>query len=146
MVLLAAFDVLLARQAGTEDVVVGTPIAGRPRTDLEGLVGFFVNTLVLRTDLRGNPTVRELLGRVRGMTLAAYEHAEVPFELLVEALQPPRSTNRTPLFQVLFNLHSEPGAPLALEGLDVRPRGDPAADGEVRPERLAGGDPLRAWR
>ncbi|MDH5254807.1 MAG: AMP-binding protein, partial [Gammaproteobacteria bacterium] len=121
MVLLAAFDVLLARQAGTEDVVVGTPIAGRPRAELEGLVGFFVNTLVLRTDLRGNPTVRELLGRVRGMTLGAYEHAEVPFELLVESLQPPRRTNRTPLFQVLFNLHSEPGAALALDGLQVRP-------------------------
>ncbi len=121
MVLLAAFDLLLARQAGAEDVLVGTPIAGRPRSELEGLVGFFVNTLVLRTDLRGNPTVRELLGRVRHMTLDAYEHAEVPFELLVEALQPPRSTNRTPLFQVLFNLHSEPVAPLELEGLDVRP-------------------------
>ncbi len=121
MVLLAAFDVLLARQAGTEDVVVGTPIAGRPRAELEGLVGFFVNTLVLRTDLRGDPTVRALLGRVRDMTLGAYEHAEVPFELLVESLQPPRSTNRTPLFQVLFNLHSEPGAPLALDGIEVRP-------------------------
>jgi amino acid adenylation domain-containing protein len=121
MVLLGAFDLLLARYAGTEDVVVGTPIAGRSQTELEGLVGFFVNTLVLRTDLRGNPTVRELLGRVRGVTLGAYEHAEVPFELLVETLQPPRSLSRTPFFQVLFNLHSEPGAPLALEGLDVRP-------------------------
>ncbi len=121
VVLLAAFDLLLARCAGTEDVVVGTPIAGRPRTDLEGLVGFFVNTLVLRTSLSGNPTVQELLGRVRVMTLAAYEHAEVPFELLVEVLQPPRSPGRTPLFQVLFNLHSEPQAPLLLQGLDVRP-------------------------
>ncbi len=121
VVLLAAFDLLLARYAGTEDVVVGTPIAGRPRTDLEGLVGFFVNTLVLRTNLSGNPTVRELLGRVRAMTLAAYEHAEVPFELLVESLQPPRNPSRTPLFQVLFNLHSEPQVPLELDGLDVRP-------------------------
>ncbi len=121
VVLLTAFDLLLARYAGTEDVVVGTPIAGRPRTELEGLVGFFVNTLVLRTSLTGNPTVRELLGRVRAMTLAAFEHAEVPFELLVETLQPPRSTSRTPLFQVLFNLHSEPHPPLGLEGLKVRP-------------------------
>ena len=121
VVLLTAFDLLLARYAGTEDVVVGTPIAGRPRTELEGLVGFFVNTLVLRTSLSGNPTVRELLGRVRAMTLAAFEHAEVPFELLVETLQPPRSTSRTPLFQVLFNLHSEPHSPLGLEGLEVRP-------------------------
>ena len=121
MVMLAAFDVLLARCTGTEDIVIGTPVAGRPDSDLEGLVGFFVNTLVLRTKLHGNPTVRELLGRVREMTLAAYEHAEVPFEMLVEALQPPRSTSRTPLFQVLFNLHSEPGAPLLLEGLAVQP-------------------------
>lgn len=121
MLLLAAFGLVLARQAGTEDVLVGTPIAGRSRADLEGVFGFFVNTLVLRPDLRGNPTVRELLARVRATTLAAYERAELPFELLVEALQPPRSTNRTPLFQVLFNLHSEPGAPLALEGLDVTP-------------------------
>ncbi|TFG83496.1 MAG: hypothetical protein E4H19_11520, partial [Chromatiales bacterium] len=121
MVMLAAFDVLLARYTGTEDVVIGTPVAGRPDSDLEGLVGFFINTLVLRTDLRGNPTVRELLARVRGMTLEAYEHAEVPFELLVEVLQPPRNTSRTPLFQVLFNLHSEPGVPLELAGLAVQP-------------------------
>jgi amino acid adenylation domain-containing protein len=121
VVLLAAFDILLARMTGSEDLVVGTPVAGRPRADLEGLVGFFVNTLVLRTDLTGNPTVRELLSRVRAGTLAAWEHADVPFELLVEALQPPRSTSRTPLFQVLFNLHSEPAAPLALDGLEVAP-------------------------
>ena len=121
VVLLAAFDVLLARAAGTEDVVVGTPIAGRPDTELESIVGFFVNTLVLRADLAGNPTVRELLARVRAMTLAAWEHAEVPFELLVETLKPPRSTNLTPLFQVLFNLHSEPSTPLEFEGVEVRP-------------------------
>ena len=121
MVMLAAFDVLLARYTGAEDIVVGTPVAGRPESDHEGLVGFFVNTLVLRTDLGGNPTVRELLARVRGMTLDAYEHAEVPFELLVETLQPPRNTSRTPLFQVLFNLHSEPGVPLELAGLAVQP-------------------------
>jgi len=121
MVLLAAFDVLLARVAGTGDVVVGTPIAGRTRAEVEGVVGFFVNTLVLRIRLEGNPTVRELLARVRAQTLAAYEHADVPFEMLVEALQPPRSTARTPLFQVLFNLHSEPAEPLALPGLTVTP-------------------------
>jgi len=121
MVMLAAFDVLLARYTGEEDIVVGTPLAGRNESDLEGLVGFFVNTLVLRTELGGNPTVRELLARVRGMTLDAYEHADVPFEMLVEALQPPRNTSRSPLFQVLFNLHSEPVVPLELAGLAVQP-------------------------
>ncbi len=121
MVVLAAMDVLLARYTGTDDVVVGTPVAGRPDHDLEALVGFFINTLVLRTRLAGNPPVRELLHRVRETTLAAFENADVPFELLVETLQPPRSTNRPPLFQVLFTLHNEPGTPLTLPGLEVRP-------------------------
>ena len=107
MVLLAGFDLLLARYAGSEDIVVGTPIAGRPRTELEGLIGFFVNTLVLRTGLRGNPQFRELLQRVRQATLEAWAHADVPFEQLVERLRPPRSTGRSPVFQVLFNLHNE---------------------------------------
>ncbi|MEZ5565076.1 MAG: amino acid adenylation domain-containing protein [Gammaproteobacteria bacterium] len=120
MVVLAAMNVLLARYAGTEDVVVGTPVAGRSDQALEGMVGFFVNTLVLRTVLSGNPSVRELLRRVRHTTLDAYENADVPFELLVEVLQPPRSTNRTPLFQVLFNLHNEPTVPLELDGLEVQ--------------------------
>ncbi len=117
MVLLAAFDLLLARHAGTDDVVVGTPVAGRSRTELEGLIGFFVNTLVLRTDLAGNPTVRELLHRVKKMTRDAYANAELPFEQLVEVLQPPRNPGRSPLFQVLFNLHSEPREPLSLDGI-----------------------------
>lgn len=121
MVVLAAMDVLLARCTGADDIVVGTPIAGRRDRELESLVGFFVNTLVLRTRLAGNPTVRELLHRVRDLTLGAYENADVPFELLVETLQPPRSTQRTPLFQVLFNLHNEPVAALDLPGLEVRP-------------------------
>ncbi|MEZ5563400.1 MAG: amino acid adenylation domain-containing protein [Gammaproteobacteria bacterium] len=121
MVLLAAFDVLLARYAGSEDIVVGTPVAGRPRTELEGLIGFFVNTLVLRADLRGNPRFGELLQRVKHGTLDAWAHADVPFEQLVELLQPPRSTGRSPLFQVLFNLHNEPGGRLELSGLEVTP-------------------------
>ena len=121
MVVLAAMDVLLARCTGADDIVVGTPIAGRRDRELESLVGFFVNTLVLRTRLAGNPTVRELLHRVRDLALGAYENADVPFELLVETLQPPRSTQRTPLFQVLFNLHNEPVSALDLPGLEVRP-------------------------
>ena len=121
MVLLAAFNVLLARHAGSEDVVVGTPVAGRPRTELEGLIGFFVNTLVLRTDLRGNPRFRELLQRVKHGTLDAWAHADVPFEQLVEVLKPPRSTGRSPVFQVLFNLHNEPAGRLELSGLEATP-------------------------
>ena len=121
MLLLAAFDVLLARYAGTEDVVVGTPVAGRPRTELEGLIGFFVNTLVLRTELRGNPRFRELLQRVKHSTLDAWMHADVPFEQLVEVLKPPRSTGRSPLFQVLFNLHNEPAGRLELSGVEATP-------------------------
>ncbi len=120
-VLLTGFNLLLARHAGTEDVVVGTPVAGRGRTELEGLIGFFVNTLVLRTDLRGNPTGRELLGRVRRVTQDAFAHADVPFEQLVEVLQPVRNPARTPLFQVLFNLHSEPAQSLVLDGLRAEP-------------------------
>lgn len=121
MVLLSAFDVLLARYAGSEDIVVGTPVAGRPRTELEGLIGFFVNTLVLRTGLHGNPRFRELLQRVKQTTLDAWSHADVPFEQLVEELKPPRSTGRSPLFQVLFNLHNEPGGRLELAGLEAVP-------------------------
>ncbi|MDQ1304167.1 MAG: Carrier protein, partial [Pseudomonadota bacterium] len=121
MVLLAGFDLLLARYAGSEDIVVGTPIAGRPRTELEGLIGFFVNTLVLRTGLHGNPRFRELLQRVRQATLDAWAHADVPFEQLVEQLRPPRSTGRSPVFQVLFNLHNEPAGRLELSGIEVTP-------------------------
>jgi non-ribosomal peptide synthetase component F len=121
MVLLAAFDVLLGRHAGSEDVLVGTPLAGRPHTELEGLIGFFVNTLVLRTDLRGDPAFGELLARVRGITLDAYAHADVPFEKLVEALAPQRSLRHSPIVQVLLTLHNQPRVPLALPGLEAEP-------------------------
>ena len=102
MALLAAFQAVLGRLTGREDLAVGVPVAARPRPELEGLIGFFVNTLVLRGDLSGKPSYRELLSRTRNASLDAHEHEAVPFERLVEELQPQRLGNRNPLFQVLF--------------------------------------------
>ncbi len=104
MVLLAAWEVLLMRTSGVEDIVVGTPVSGRTRTEVEGLAGFFINTLVLRNDLSGGPSFRELLARVRRSTLAAFSHQDIPFEKLVEELAPPRDLGRNPIFQVFVNL------------------------------------------
>jgi amino acid adenylation domain-containing protein/non-ribosomal peptide synthase protein (TIGR01720 family) len=106
MLLLAAFKVLLWRYSGQENIVVATPVAGRDRSEIEGLIGFFVNTLVLNTDLSGNPTFRELLKRVREVALGAYAHQDLPFERLVEEIRPERDTSQNSLFQVMFVLQN----------------------------------------
>lgn len=106
MTLLASFQILLSRYTGQHDIPVGTPYAGR-RVETEGIIGFFVNTLVMRTQLSGNPTVREILHRVRGVSLEAMSHQELPFEKLVEELQPERSLSHAPLFQVMFAFQNE---------------------------------------
>jgi amino acid adenylation domain-containing protein len=111
MVLLAAFKTLLYRYSGQPDLVVGTPIANRTRAEIEGLIGFFTNTLALRTDLSGDPTYSELLAQIRDHTLAAYAHQDLPFERLVEELQPRRTLSHNPIFQVLFTLQNAPGTP-----------------------------------
>jgi len=108
MTLLAAFQVLLRRYTGRDDLPVGTPIANRNRTEIEGLIGFFVNTLVMRGDLSGQPTFLEALKRTRDSALASYDHQDLPFEKLVEALQPERSLAHTLIFQVMFLLQADP--------------------------------------
>ncbi|MUH00256.1 amino acid adenylation domain-containing protein [Scytonema sp. UIC 10036] len=121
MTLLAAFQILLYRYTNQEDIAVGSPIANRNRTDLEGLIGFFVNSLILRTDLSGNLTFRTLLSQVREVALGAYAHQDLPFEQLVEELHPERNLNQNPLFQVVFALQNAPMSALELPKLTLKP-------------------------
>jgi hypothetical protein len=119
MVLLAAFKALLWRYTGQLDLVVGVPTAGRTRLELEGLIGALANALILRTDVTGDPSFRELLARVRGVTLRAFAHQELPFERLVEELQPRRSPAHHPIFQVMFNFRDFPPAMEEIPGLGL---------------------------
>jgi len=119
MVLLAAFAILLGRLTGQEDLVIGSPIANRNQAEVEGVVGFFINTLVLRVDLSGQPSFSELLRRVRDMALGAFAHQDLPFEKLVEVLQPERDLNRTPMFSVLFNVINTPPRTMEVPGLRI---------------------------
>ncbi|KAB8195915.1 amino acid adenylation domain-containing protein [Nonomuraea phyllanthi] len=119
MTLLAALHTLLYRYSGQEDVCVGSPVAGRTRPELEGIAGCFINTLVMRATMDGGLPYTELLARVREYALGAYAHQDVPFERLVEELDPPRDLSRNPLFQVLFNLLNLPKSDLGLAGLEV---------------------------
>ncbi len=123
MALLAAFQALLHRYTGQDDVVVGTPIANRNRSEIESLIGFFVNTLALRADHSGDPTFRRLLALVRESALGAYAHQDLPFEHLVEVLQPRRDLSRSPIFQVMFDLQNLPAHSPGLSDLTLTPMG-----------------------
>ncbi len=119
MTLVAAFQVLLMRYSGLEDFCVGTPVANRPKRETESLIGFFANTLVLRADLSGNPPFTDLLSRVQDTVLGAQAHQDLPFEQLVDALQPARSLSHTPMFQVMFALQTSLDGTLAMTSLEV---------------------------
>jgi Condensation domain len=119
MLLLSAFDALLYRYSGQKDISVGTPIANRRWVETEGLIGFFANTLVMRTDLSDDPTFSDLLKQIREVALGAYAHQDLPFEKLVEVLQPHRDTSRHPLFQVMLALQNTPLPSLELPGLTI---------------------------
>ncbi|QLQ36670.1 non-ribosomal peptide synthetase [Micromonospora robiginosa] len=121
MVLLAAFDVVLSRWSGQDDVVVGTPVLNRPSSATEGLVGFFVNTVPLRADLSGRPTFRTLVDQVRDGVIPALEHQDVPFERIVQTVRTAPDARRAPLFQVMFALHNLPDEPPAPRGLSIAP-------------------------
>ncbi len=127
MSVLAAFDALLARYTGQEDLVVGSPVAGRPLAELEGLIGFFVNTLVLRTDLSGDPGFAEILERVRQAATAAYAHQDLPFEKLVAELTPARTLAHAPLFQILLALQNAPAESPRLGAAQASPFATEAA-------------------
>jgi non-ribosomal peptide synthetase component F len=121
MTLFATFLILLQRYTGQEDVVVGTSIANRNQIETESMLGCFFNQLALRVNLSGNPSFRELLRQVRGLTLDAYTHQDVPFEKLLEILKPERNPGYFPLFQVMFIVQNVPGAALEIPGLKISP-------------------------
>jgi non-ribosomal peptide synthetase component F len=121
MTLLAGWSMLLGRLSGQEEVVIGSPVANRGRTEIEGLIGFFVNTLALRVSLSGSPTVSELLEQVKKTAIEAQQHQDVPFEQVVELLQPVRSLAYTPIFQVMFTWETESEGRLELSGLQLKP-------------------------
>ncbi|MBA3470236.1 MAG: AMP-binding protein, partial [Herpetosiphonaceae bacterium] len=121
MGLVAAYQALLARYTGQQDILIGSPVAGRNQRETSGLIGFFVNTVVLRTSLAGNPSVQELLARVRTTVLEALAHQDMPFEQLLGYIKPDRSLSHTPIFQVAFVLQNSPMQPLSLPGLQITP-------------------------
>jgi len=119
MTLMSAFQVLLLRYTGQEDLIVGTPVANRNRAEVEGLIGFFINTLVMRNDLSGNPSFLELMKRVQDTALGAYAHQDMPFEKLVQELNPERDLSRSPILQVLFSFLNTRTEPVTFPGLEV---------------------------
>ena len=121
MTLLAAFQTMLARYSGQTDICVGTPVSLRSRKETEDLIGPFINTVVLRGELSGDPTFREYLARVRETALGAFDHQDLPFERLIEIVQPERSFSHSPVFQVLFQLRNFPEISTRLENLDSAP-------------------------
>jgi len=121
MLIMAAYSTLLYRYAGQEDILVGTPLAGRNRVELESLIGLFVNTLVIRCQVHGNLSFKTLLGQVRTTALEAYSNQDIPFEKLVEELNPQRSLSAAPLFQVMFQLQNAPMPPARISGLAITP-------------------------
>jgi NRPS condensation-like uncharacterized protein len=143
MVLLAVFQALLARYSGQSDIIVGSPIANRNRAELEDLIGFFVNMLVLRTEVAEELSVRQLIERVREVTLGAYDHQDLPFEKLVEELHPRRSLSHSPVFQVAFVLQNTPQAEGQTDGGDIPELGQRSGVScwhvEVRSDVIPGG-------
>jgi len=146
-VLLAAFQALLSRFTGQEDVVIGTPVAGRGRREVENLIGCFINNLVLRGDLSGNPDFRDLLRRAQAIALGAFENQDLPFEKLVEEIRPQRDMSHTPLFQVMLSLQTAPMRPLELPGLTVAPLkiDSGSAKVDLMLHLAVAGDGLRGW-
>lgn len=124
MVLMASFSILLRQYMARDQIVIGSPVAGRTLHEIEGLIGFFVNTVALRTDLSGDPTFRQLLARVRETTTSAYSHQDVPFEQVVDALRPERGQNQTPIFQIFFNMLNSASQQVEIPGLKIEPLTD----------------------